>query len=82
MKVVAKLIAKDLGCFTLLVGAVIKLRFDKAPQGLAAGVGFRSHLRHIAVQLGRDAGSSFVDDLDACIEPFAKPADLSLNAVP
>jgi hypothetical protein len=39
-------------------------------------------LRHVAVQLGRDAGSSFVDDLDACIEPLAEPTNLPVNAVP
>ena len=60
---------------------MIKLRFDEGPQSLAAGVGFRSHLRHVTVQLGRDTGSSFVDDLDACIQPLAETADLSLNAV-
>jgi hypothetical protein len=82
LKVAAKLIAKGLGCLALLVGAVVKLRFDEGPQRLPAGIGFRSHLRHVAVQLGRDTGSSFVDELDARIEPLAEPADLSLNAVP
>jgi len=60
----------------LLVGAVINLRFDEGPQRLAAGVGFGSHLLHVTVQLGRDPGSSLVDELDACIEPFAETADL------
>jgi hypothetical protein len=39
-------------------------------------------LPHVIVQLGRNTGGSFIDELDACIEPFAEPADLPFNAVP
>jgi hypothetical protein len=45
LKVAAEFVAKALGGLGLLLGAVIKLRFDEGPQSLAAGVGFRSHLR-------------------------------------
>ena len=57
--------------------ALIRFLFDESPQRLAVGIGFRPNLRHAAGQLGRNIGSSFVDELDAAIEPLVEPATVS-----